>query len=145
MNETINVKLEHIQELKARIAQIEEDVQKEIEANQTEEWIIAAVGGRSWTPGVKRDHTYFYVREKGVYNNLFQVYGNAKDAARRALMIAQTPQMLELLKEIGKGDSEFAEEANKIIEGTVPTNFELFDPPSKTKGIRQGDRILKRK
>ena len=144
MNETINIKLEHIEELKARIAKIEEDVQKEIEANKTEEWIIAAIGGDSWT-GAKRKHTYFYVREKGEYNNLFQVYGNAKEAAKRALMIAQTPQMLELLKEIGKGDSEFAGRANKLIEGTIPTNFELYDPPRDSKEGRRYGRILKRK
>lgn len=125
MSEIINVKLEHIRELKARIAQIEDDVQKELQRSQPEEWEVKVKLPRH---GSKKSHTYFYLRKKDNYRNICHVYGDAEEAWERSLMLAQTPQMVSLIREIAEQDGEFTDRAKTILKDISRENWVISKP-----------------
>ena len=120
MNEIISVKMEHIQELKARIAQIEDDVQKELERSQPEDWEVKI---RLPRPNSKKCHTYYYIRKKNSRTNICNVYGSHEDGWKRSVLISQTPQMLSLIRQIAQGNNEFTDKAKSILEDVEPTNW----------------------
>ena len=120
MSEIINVKLEHIRELKARIAQIEDDVQKELQRSQPEEWEVKVKLPR---PNSKKYHTYYYIRKKNSRTNICNVYGSHEDGWKRSVLISQTPQMLSLIRQVAEGDTEFTDKAKSILKGVEPTNW----------------------
>lgn len=130
VNDIISVKLEHIQELKARIKQIEDDVQNELQRSRPEEWEIKVKLPRSkgYTGKNYRNHTYFYVKKKGHHANLFHVYGDAEQAWERSLMVAHIPQMISLIREIaGDSSSELSEQAESILENLKRENWVIPD------------------
>ena len=139
MNDTITVKLEHIRELKARIAKIEDDVQKELQRSQPEEWEVKVKLPR---PNSKKYHTYYYIRKKNSHTNICNVYGSNEDGWRRSVIISQTPQMLSLISEVAEGDTEFTDKAKAILKDVDPDNW-LVAPYDNKRCY--GGRILDRK
>lgn len=123
ITETINVKLEHIRELKARIAQIEDDVQKELQRSQPEEWEVKVKMPYSR----KRSHTYFYIRRKNERHNLCHVYGDTDEAWERSVMISQTPKMVSLIREIAEQENDFTEKAKAILDDIHRDNWVISE------------------
>ena len=134
--EWIKQQQKHMQELKDKIHEIEQGIQKQIDRDKPRVWEVVVKPPRrkkTWD-GKGRNHTYYYIKDSKYVGNLFQVYGPKEHAEKMAYMACQLPQMMNLLQDLkescycvdkvpmDKWDlfSEFTKRAQKILESTEP-------------------------